>query len=245
MRIAIVDDLKADAEGLCADIRRWAKKAGIPLAPSPKIFTSGEELLEALPTHSFDIIFLDIYMNGLNGMDTARRIRVLDEKCRLIFTTQTPDFAVESYDVASSYYLLKPYSFEKLSQALDRCNAAALEQTQYIALTDKSGETRLYLHNIVYTEYVNRRVIVHQKDGSQCSVSMRQKDFSAILLQYPYFCDCIKGVLVNLEMVEQLQKNRFLLKNGGFLPISRLKYQAVRERFLEYSYAKVREEYHA
>lgn len=244
MRIAIVDDLKADAEGLCADICRWAKENGIPLAPPPKIFKSGEELLEDLQNHSFDIIFLDIYMNGINGMDTARRIRSIDEKCCLIFTTQTPDFAVESYDVASSYYLLKPCSFEKLSQALGRCNAATLEQTQYIELADKSGETRLYLHNIVYTEYVNRRVIVHQKDGCQCSVSMRQRDFAAILLQYPYFCDCMKGILVNLEMVEQLQKNRFLLKNGRFLPISRLKYQTVREQFLEYSYAKVREEDH-
>ncbi|MDO4338311.1 MAG: LytTR family DNA-binding domain-containing protein [Eubacteriales bacterium] len=240
MRVAIVDDLPEDSEKLLADVWRWAEETQTPLVPPPSLFDSGEALLDSMTEGSFDVIFLDIYMNGMNGMETARKIRETDQSCRLIFTTLTPDFAVESYDVESSYYLVKPYSYQKLSLALNRCGISALEQEQFITIPGRLGEERLYLHDIVYTEYINRRITVHMKDGTCRSVAMRQSDFADALLEYPYFCDCIKGVLVNFEMVNQLQKDRFLLKNGQYIPISRLKYQSVREQFLEFSYAQTR-----
>ena len=81
---------------------------------------------------------------------------------------------------------------------------------------------------------------MHFKDGQELAVSMSQKDFSALLLPYPWFSDCIKGILVNFEDVEKLLEDRFLLKSGVQVPISRLKYKEVREQFLEYSYSMVR-----
>lgn len=241
MRIAIVDDLPADREKLLADICRWAETAQIPLIPPPSLFESGEALLDHMEEGLFDVIFLDIYMNGINGMDTARQIREVDRDCRLIFTTLSLDFAVESYDVEATYYLVKPWSYEKLTLALERCGASFLERRQFIAISGKNHDTRLYLHDILYTEYTSRHIAVHMKDGSCRTVFMKQKDFAGELLKYPYFCDCIKGILVNFEAVDQLQKDRFLLKNGQYIPISRLKYQSVRERFLEYTYAITRE----
>lgn len=240
MRIAIVDDLAEDSQKLREDICRWAAETQTPLVPPPVLFDSGEALLDNMEENSFDVIFLDIYMKGMNGMDTAKRIREKNQSCRLIFTTLTPDFAVESYDVDSSYYLLKPYTYEKLSSALKRCGTAMLEQEQFITIPDKFGRERLYLHDIVYSEYVNRRVNVYMKDGTCRSITIRQGDFAGALLKYPYFCDCMRGMLVNFEMVEQLQKDRFLLKGGRYVPISRLKYQSVREQFLNYSYAQTR-----
>lgn len=240
MRIAIVDDLQEDLQKLQADVSRWAEETQTPLVPPPTLFDSGEALLDSMDEATYDVIFLDIYMNGINGMETAKRIRDLDQHCRLIFTTETTEFAVESYDVNSSYYLVKPYSYEKLSIALDRCGASALEQEQFIYVPGRSGEDKLYLHDIAYTEYINRRVTVHMKNGKSRSIVMRQGDFADALLAYPYFCDCMKGVLVNFEVVDQLQKDRFLLKNGRYIPISRLKYQNVRDQFLDYSYAKTR-----
>ena len=71
-------------------------------------------------------------------------------------------------------------------------------------------------------------------------VPMSQKSFSALLLEYPWFCDCIKGMLVNFEDVDKLLDDRFLLKSGVYIPISRLKYKDVREQFIEYSYSAVR-----
>ena len=132
MRIAIIDDFLTDLEYLRSNVCRWADEYAVPLIPGPALFENGETFLEQFQKDRYDIIFLDIFMEGMNGMDTARRIRECDDACRLVFTTTSAEYAVDSYEVDSSYYLVKPYSYEKLSLALDRCSAAFLEQGQFI-----------------------------------------------------------------------------------------------------------------
>ena len=242
LRIAIIDDLRADREQLTKDISHWAQSQYIPLVPPPALFESGETFLGQFFAGQYDVIFLDIYMKGMNGMDTARRIREIDKTCCLIFTTTTTDFAVDSYEVDSSWYLVKPYSYEALNKALIRCNTSLLEQNQSLSVTGKNGQENLYLHQIAWTEFVNRRVCVHFKDGGETLILMRQGEFRSLLLSYPYFCDCMKGILVNFEAVEKLLDNCFWLPSGVKVPISRLKYKEVREHFLDYSYMKTREE---
>ena len=64
--------------------------------------------------------------------------------------------------------------------------------------------------------------------------------FAALLLAFPYFCDCMKGMLVNFESVEKLTPDSFILSGGIQLPISRLKYRDVREKFFDWSFAQAR-----
>ena len=242
MRIAIIDDLTKDLKHLNDSICRWAQENQIPLTPPPALFKSAEDFLDTFSADMYDVIFLDIYMDGMTGMEAADQIRGQDASCRLVFTTSTAEYAVESYEVNASYYLVKPYSYEKLKDALARCAADYLEEFQYIKVPLQSGSDRLLLHQIVYTEYEKRRIIIHLKDGSTDSVTMSQQLFKGLLLEYPYFCDCIKGILVNFEAVDQLLKDGFLLKNGAYIPISRLKYREVKDQFLRHLYARLKSE---
>lgn len=242
MRIAIIDDLPLDRQRLADDVSKWAEEQSIPFDSPPDQFESGEEFLNNFSAGKYDVLFLDIYMDGINGMETARRIRENDTSCRLVFTTTTAEFAVDSYDVDSSWYLVKPYSYEKLSHALARCCASWQEQNQFLLVPGKKGEEKLPLHQIAWTEYMNRRICVHFKNGFETQVFLRQMDFSELLLSYPFFCDCMKGLIINFEAVQKLLDDCFLLQNGKKIPISRLKYRQVREQFLEYSYAQARAE---
>lgn len=99
LKIAIVDDLKLDAEQLSHLILSYMKEHRIPTA-APEIFPNGETFLASFTVGSFDIVFLDIYMDGLSGMETAQKLRALDASCRIVFVTTSPDFAVDSYDGA-------------------------------------------------------------------------------------------------------------------------------------------------
>ncbi len=240
MRIAIVDDLSVDAGKLREFICRWAREQGVSLVPAPAVFESGEALLAGFAPDAFDVVFLDIYMPGMSGMEAAKKIREQDDTCQLIFTTTSREFAVDSYDVAAAFYLVKPYSYEKLALALTRCGTELLEQNQCVMVPGAAGSQPLLLHQITHTEYCGRCVEVHLTSGEKRSVPMRQTDFAALLLNYPYFCDCTRGVLVNFEQVEELLAGRFLLKNGTAVPISRLKYREVREQFLAFTYAQMR-----
>lgn len=240
MRIAIVDDIAADREQLAADVVRWAKLQGIPLDGPPALLESGEALLEHFEPGQYGVIFLDIYMDGIDGMETARRIRDRDTDCRLIFITTSADFAVESYEVNSSWYLVKPYAIEKLERALDRCSMPEMEQNRFVELPGRYGPERLRLHQIAWTEYENRKIHVHFQNGDETWISMNQREFSDLLLRYSYFCDCMKGLIVSFEAVEKLLADHFILRGGQNIPISRLKYREVRERFFSYSYDKAR-----
>ena len=82
MRIAIIDDLEMDASQLADQIMTYMAKHRIP-ADTPEIFPGGEEFLAGFIPGVYDIIFLDIYMNGINGMETARKIRLWDTSCQL------------------------------------------------------------------------------------------------------------------------------------------------------------------
>lgn len=73
MRIAIADDLSADAGKLREFICRWAREQGIVLVPAPAVFESGEALLAGFAPDTFDVIFLDIYMSGMTGMEAAKK----------------------------------------------------------------------------------------------------------------------------------------------------------------------------
>lgn len=235
MRIAIIDDLEMDARQLADQVSAYMSKHRIP-ADTPNIFPGGEEFLAGFLPGVYDIIFLDIYMNGINGMETARKIRLLDTSCHIIFVTTSSDFAVDSYEVEAAFYLIKPATEERVTKALDRCNLQVTVDEASILVPAKGTEIRLPLHQISYTEYINRRVLVHFKDGRQEEVSMNQKEFATLLLSYPWLCDCMKGVLVNFEEVDKLLDDRFILKDGTFIPISRLKYRDVREQYIRYSY---------
>lgn len=236
MKFAIVDDLKIDIEKLQSFITCFAKEYDITLVPPPMIFKSGQEFLAEFKANCFDVIFLDIIMKDMNGMEVAKQIRNIDKKCRIIFITVSMEFAVESYEVDASWYLIKPYTYEKFSKALHHCGIRLLEQKQHIII----GEHRIYLHHIAYTEYQEREVLIYYQNGERQSISIRQSDFSALLLQYHYFCDCIRGILVNFEAVAKLMTDSFLLKDGTRIPISRLKYKEVREKFLNFYYNRLR-----
>ena len=240
MKIAIVDDIYEDADRIRHTVQEYADINSMMLN-DVRIFTGGEELLSEFKPGSFDIIFLDIYMNGINGLDTARRIRSLGCECRIIFITSSPDFAVDSYEVDAAYYLLKPFGRDSIFKALDRSCQEFNEQSLSVKVPSRGSLLRLKLHSISYSEYVNRSILVHLIDGENVEVSMNQRDFSALLLQYDCFCDCIKGILINFEDVYKLLSDRFIMKSGASIPISRLKYQEVRRKYLDYTFKALRE----
>ena len=164
MKIAIVDDIKGEAERLSGLVAHYLSTHGL-FCDQTDLFASGEAFLEHFEPARYDIIFLDIYMSGMTGMETARRIREEDTNCSLLFVTTSPDFAIDSYDVNATYYLLKPIDEAQVTRALDRCNMDRIERDRYVMVPSQGKNVRLFLHNIAYTEYVSRRIMVYMKDG--------------------------------------------------------------------------------
>ena len=104
LRIAICDDNRDFLQNAVSFIKKWSEQSGIPV----KLFTydNGDSLIGGTSAIRMDIIFLDIIMPMLNGMDTARELRQRDASVRIIFLTSSPEFALESYAVKAQGYIL-------------------------------------------------------------------------------------------------------------------------------------------
>ncbi|WP_150461052.1 LytR/AlgR family response regulator transcription factor [Nesterenkonia ebinurensis] len=124
-RALIVDDEAPARE----ELRYLLEEA----APATKVqvvgeATNGEEALVLLHSLDYDLVFLDIRMPGLTGLQVAEQLRELPRQPKVIFTTAYPDHAVEAFDLAAADYLVKPFDAERLARAVERALAGAAPQ---------------------------------------------------------------------------------------------------------------------
>lgn len=139
MRIAVVEDEKREAKILTDRLARYAEEhdiaAEIEWFPDAVIF-----LARFRPV--YDIVFMDIDMPDLSGMDAAKKLREIDHIVPLVFVTALPSFAVQGYSVDASDYIVKPYSYAALESALGRIN---VKRGRDIILANTGGTRRLPL----------------------------------------------------------------------------------------------------
>ena len=109
MRIAIVDDLTTESNHLQEMLTQQFHETHTDIHRLD-IYSSAEALLEKWEPNAYDLVLLDIYMDGMTGVELAHILRRSDEHVRLVFCTTSYEFASESYAVGASYYLHKPYA---------------------------------------------------------------------------------------------------------------------------------------
>lgn len=117
LRIAVCDDSPQFLENAAELIRKWVDQSTAPI--NLHTFDNGKALIEANTSSRFDIVFLDIIMPAMSGMETARKLRKNDNSVRIVFLTSSPEFALESYSVKVQGYLWKPIDYEKIKETLD------------------------------------------------------------------------------------------------------------------------------
>ena len=181
-------------------------------------YASGEALLRTLEDKSYDIIFLDIEMGNLNGVDTARAIRQISKETLLIFITAYPDFVFQGYEVKAFQYILKPYTKQKVDKILE----AALEELHqqedsYLPIFLKSGTYKLNLNETLYF-YSDRRLIHAVVQGQDLVFYEKMNDLETRLPEH--FIRIHQRYLINLNFVTAT-KDFSVYLNDIELPISR------------------------
>ena len=138
--IGICDDLEEERLALSRMVRSYAQERGMPVRL--RLFSSGTELLEASPRQrDFQILFLDIFMPGLSGMDAARQLRRDGVNAAIIFATTSLDHGLDSFEVQAADYLVKPFQKQDVAQALDWCLAHLPEPLRCLSVYSE-GETQ-------------------------------------------------------------------------------------------------------
>ena len=115
--ILVCDDLQEERRNLTQMLRHYEAAGSVEL--NLETAADGTELLAMWKPGRWDIIFLDIYMPQLNGVDTARRLRKLDDRCEIVFATTSREHGMEGYELHAMDYLTKPFTQQDVDGVMD------------------------------------------------------------------------------------------------------------------------------
>ena len=210
MHIAIVEDNESERHELLQKLTVYFQRENALYTYDT--YATGEDFLKAFQPGRYDLVFLDVYMDGISGMDTARTVRQTDASCPLFFISASRMHAVESYEVQAAYYLTKPLKESAFFQAMDRVCARCLARKTHIHLE----QTQLVIDNPIASVL-------------------------EILSKDARFLSCNRNVLVNMDWVECVLQDEFIMKNQEHVPVRQRGRGVVKKTFLEYTLKGLRE----
>lgn len=215
MRVCICDDTAADRKRLLEMLRGYC--AGRNVQMQVEQFPDGGALLRAFSPGKYQLLFLDIYMPGLSGMEAAQAIREADPACLLVFTTTSEDHALESYGVYAAGYLLKPYGQAQLYEAMDWCMENLPPQAQTLALVSEREHMQVPVRDILYIEVYGRASVLHTTGRTYTA----NRSLTALARELPAdFLRCHRSYIVNMNHIAKVAQNGFVLKDRSLVPIS-------------------------
>ena len=232
MRIAIVDDLAKERASLHLQLGQILNLRSV--CAEILEYESGEAFLAAEKEQRFTAAFLDIYMDGMSGMDAARELRKMDTDCMLVFTTTSTDHALEGFQVRAMHYLVKPFSAEELERLTDEMLARMPYPDKYMVLKVGGSDIRLGFHNIIYAEHFAHMINVHTTAGKTISTRQTFKTFTEKLKEESRFFICGRGVIVNLEHASDFENEAFCMEDGSRIYVNKELLKSARQAFMEF-----------
>ncbi|MFG6325520.1 MAG: LytTR family DNA-binding domain-containing protein [Lachnospiraceae bacterium] len=232
MRIAIVDD--EDAESICLNkmLKHWADINRIDI--SCDYFLNGNDFLTAVSRTGYDMVFMDIYMNGKTGIQTAVQMRSVCPECCLIFLTSSQEHMPQAFPCHAFDYLLKPLNAERLFKTLSDFLNIFPENQRYINLNiGKQMIPVLYSH-LEYIMADSNYCIVQAQEKFRCR--MQFSKLTELLEEDGRFVHLNRGICVNLDFVESMEGLTCYMKNKVTFPINTKKKSELKQALISHRF---------
>ncbi len=216
IKAAIVEDQAEDFEKLQTYLRDYGNENGISFEIVR--FSNGLNFIEEYRPE-YDLIFMDIEMPHLNGLDAARRLREIDEDVALIFVTNMLQYAINGYEVDAIDFMVKPVTYFNFSRKLKKAlKLIGRNEGKTIVVHSEDRTQVMPVSEIYYIEKDKNYLLIHSAKGEfreRGTISELAEELSEF-----GFSRCFSSCLVNLKYVTSLEKDRLIVE-GDILPISR------------------------
>lgn len=216
MKIAVVDDSPRDLQLIKGYVERYFKENGGDY--QVRTFENGLDFLDEEKL-SFDIVFMDVEMPHLNGIETARNFRKRDKMAVLVFITNMAQYAIHGYEVDAIEYMVKPVEYYNFSDKMEKAlRFVKRDQEKTLLLHGQEVTARIPVSGIYYMEKERNYILFHTKEGDfRERGSMGEMEEK---LAGSGFSRCITGCLVNLRYISKMSKDAVWV-GDRCLPISR------------------------
>lgn len=240
MRIAICEDNEQELAHIGSLLTRYQQEHKVALTFTS--FNCGSLLLDSLSNHTFDLLFLDILMPGMTGISVAKEIRSRNKNVKIIFLTSSSEFAVESYRVNATNYLLKPITKEDLFPILDNLYLNDLKQEPVLYLKSEGNIFAIPFSEIVYLEVMNRRVRFYLINGTIREVFGYLADYETKLLANQAFAKTHRSYIVNFQHIREISSEGISTDINRHIPVSRNCYTQTKVAFTKYLFSESEDE---
>ena len=143
------------------------------------------------------------------------------------------------YDIQNIQLIFYSFSEKNITDMLSRLNFNKNNSPHSLILPD--GQ-EILLRNIIFTEYFNHIVTIHNKKGRDTKTRITHGRLEELLCCHPYFCCCYKGIIANFYEVKTQDKDIFLMSDGSHIPISRRKSKDVQNSYIKFCFEQMRKE---
>lgn len=231
MNCCIIDD-----EPLAAElIRSYVEKT--PFLTYGATFHSAQDAVKEVMSGEFDLVFLDIKMPQLNGMEFAR---LVPESTRIIFITAYDDHALEAFRVGAADYLLKPVSFEEFTAAVSRLHrlkgepAVQNRDKQHLLVKNNHKFEQINVADIIFVEGLKDYVKIHLANQRRVVTLTSMKNLEELLPE-THFMRVHRSFIINTSRIAAIERSRIMMEGGMAIPVSDGYKQAVSDYIASHS----------
>ena len=220
IRIAICDDEKHMSDHIRSFVSDFFRKKNREI--SLRMFSSGEELL--IYNGQIDILFLDIQMKDMDGMETARKLRADKFRGFLVFITVLKEMVFQSFEVQAYDYLVKPVDKKQFEKTMERLYASMQHKnaSEDSLLVQRGYEGRIIREDeIVFCEIIDRKIYLNLASGEVVDYYERIEKLETKLDNRFYRCH--RSYLINLKHLKGYKNGTAYMDNGKEIPVSRLR----------------------
>lgn len=232
LKIAICDDEECQRIELTNMVKKALELKNIKYLIFQ--YENGEDLLQS--KLEINIYFLDIRMDKLNGIETAKKIRTLNKEVIIIFITALKEYVFEAFDVKAFHYILKPLSEKKLRKVLYSALPQFYEAGDFILAKTISQCTKIFVKDIMYVESQLRKIKIHTT-YDVIEYYHKLSDIEEELKNFNFF-KCHRSYIVNLNYVRSYDNVFITLKNGENVYVSKYKLTDFSRAFMYYLKSK-------
>lgn len=230
VKIAVCDDEASARQNIISLISEYLDANN--LMADITEFESGEEFL-ASDTEKFHLVFLDIFMSGMNGMDTARILFQQNKSIKIVFCSASEKFGVQSYDVRAMRYLVKPPEKERVTDVLEEFFHIYTTLKTITVKVDRVEE-HIYVNDIIWLESDNHNCIIHTADRDYITRST----FAQISEQLPMsdFFRPVRYAMVAFKAVRSIPSDKLILSDGTNISIPKDSRASVKKAYMDYQW---------
>ena len=234
MRVAVIDDENIFRMQLKMMVEKLAASKELPLEVEE--FSCGPDFIESLSRRRYDIVFMDIFMPDMDGIETARILRARTERTFLIFLTASEGHYPDAFSLHAFDYVTKPFTLDRIDQELKEIISQTPKDESIIKIPQGALEEKIYLKDIISVTTDGHYLEINKDDSSSSRVRLTASEFLEMTGNDRRFAMVNRGIIVNMDFINRVEGGDIFMDDKNIFPISARRVGEVSQMIKDYQF---------